>query len=94
MPLSIAYYIVHGTLMVPYYQQVNAHLNAQTWTFFILGGAIFIIGAIFFGSHKPVLNPEVFGFHEVWHVNTVLANFMFMIPIVGRALPPELSFFP
>lgn len=37
------------------------------------GGIIFSIGAVLFYKQWPSLKPDVFGFHEVWHVMTVVA---------------------
>ena len=41
--------------------------------FFTLGGIVYTVGAILFYLQRPQLKPLVFGFHEVWHVFTVVA---------------------
>ncbi len=38
-----------------------------------LGGIVYTVGAILFYLQRPQLKPLVFGFHEVWHVFTVVA---------------------
>ena len=40
---------------------------------FALGGIVYTVGAILFYLQRPQLRPNVFGFHEVWHVFTVVA---------------------
>ena len=40
---------------------------------FALGGIVFTVGAILFYLQRPQLRPHVFGYHEVWHVFTVVA---------------------
>ena len=40
---------------------------------FALGGIVYRVGAILFYLQRPQLKPLVFGFHEVWHVFTVVA---------------------
>lgn len=40
---------------------------------FALGGIVYTVGAILFYFQRPQLKPLVFGFHEVWHVLTVVA---------------------
>ena len=40
---------------------------------FALGGIVYTVGAILFYFQRPQLKPLVFGFHEVWHVFTVVA---------------------
>ena len=40
---------------------------------FALGGIVYTVGAILFYLQRPQLRPNVFGYHEVWHVFTVVA---------------------
>ena len=40
---------------------------------FALGGIVYTVGAVLFYLQRPQLKPLVFGFHEVWHVFTVVA---------------------
>ena len=40
---------------------------------FALGGLVFTVGEILFYLQRPQLRPLVFGYHEVWHVFTVVA---------------------
>jgi hemolysin III len=39
----------------------------------VVAGAIYAIGALCFGLKVPRLREGVFGYHEVWHVATVVA---------------------
>jgi hemolysin III len=38
-----------------------------------VSGAIYTAGAILFGLKRPTLCPGLFGFHEFWHLMTVVA---------------------
>ncbi len=40
---------------------------------FALGGIVYTVGAVLFYLKRPQLRPLVFGYHEVWHVFTVVA---------------------
>ncbi len=40
----------------------------------VVGGLIYSVGAILFWLRKPDPLPLVFGYHEVWHVMTVVAS--------------------
>ena len=40
----------------------------------VLGGALYIAGAFVFYRGRPDPSPLVFGYHEIWHVFTVLAG--------------------
>jgi hemolysin III len=43
---------------------------------YALGGIVYTVGAVLFYLQKPKLIPHVFGFHEVWHVFTVVAGIL------------------
>ncbi|MGI9614188.1 MAG: PAQR family membrane homeostasis protein TrhA [Acidimicrobiales bacterium] len=40
----------------------------------VLGGGFYIAGALVFYRGRPDPSPLVFGYHEIWHVFTVLAG--------------------
>jgi hemolysin III len=37
---------------------------------------VYTVGAVLFYLQKPKLSPEIFGFHEIWHVFTVVAGIL------------------
>lgn len=39
----------------------------------LVGGVLYTIGAIGFALERPRLRPAVFGYHEVWHLYTIVA---------------------
>ena len=43
---------------------------------YALGGVVYTVGAVLFYLQKPKLIPHIFGFHEVWHVFTVVAGIL------------------
>ena len=49
------------------------HGGVRPALLFMVAGGLYIAGAISFGKHWPRLRPSVFGYHEVWHVFTVVA---------------------
>jgi hemolysin III len=54
---------------------------------YALGGIVYTVGAVLFYLQKPKLSPEIFGFHEIWHVFTVIAGVLQFIGVgllVGR----------
>lgn len=46
------------------------------------GGGFYIVGAIFYGTKKPELAPTVFGFHELFHVCTVIGFILHYIAVM------------
>lgn len=41
--------------------------------FMVTGGVVYLVGAAFFARRWPTLRPNVFSYHEVWHVFTIVA---------------------
>lgn len=46
------------------------------------GGLTYIVGAGFYATKKPALLPQVFGFHELFHVFTVLGFIQHYIAVL------------
>ncbi|RVD92012.1 hemolysin III-like integral membrane [Tubulinosema ratisbonensis] len=78
---DIVMYIIHGSSVVPFLDIFIKRIEWAEFVMFMLGGAFYIIGAILFRIRKPDPSPLVFGYHEIWHVFTVLANLCFFISI-------------
>ncbi|KAF7684083.1 UPF0073 membrane protein [Astathelohania contejeani] len=79
--LDVVFYILHGVSIVPFFKYVYDNVSLIDVILFILGGIIYISGGIIFRLKRPDPNPKVFGYHEVFHVFTVIANLCFLIPI-------------
>lgn len=45
----------------------------------LAGGVVFTIGALIVGSQRPNPNPQVFGYHEIWHVFVIVGNAVFFV---------------
>lgn len=46
------------------------------------GGAIYILGAVFYGTKFPQLSPRHFGFHELFHVCTIVGFILHYIAVM------------
>lgn len=55
----------------------------------LFGGAILTVGALIVGGQRPNPNPNVFGYHEIWHAFVIAGNLvhyvLFALILVGRA---------
>lgn len=80
--IDVIIYIVHGVCVVPFINVLRDSLTLSDIVLYIVGGVLYILGGIVFGCEWPDPCPSVFGYHEVFHVMTVLANLCFMIPIL------------
>lgn len=66
-------YVGFGWLMVVALPVVVKGLTGMQIALLFAGGLLYTVGAINFGSERPKLRPQTFGYHEVWHVMTVMA---------------------
>lgn len=77
-----------GWSLVPYLAEVRAGLTGLEFALLGLGGVAYMLGALAYATKRPVLNPAVFGYHEVFHVMTLVAaalHFVSIASLVARS---------
>lgn len=79
--VNVAVYFVHGLSIIPFMKHFITEISPLQIICLFSGGFFYLLGGMLFALEKPVLNPSVFGYHEVFHVFTILGNLSFMIPI-------------
>ncbi len=47
----------------------------------LVGGVAYTVGALSYGAKRPVLNPRVFSYHEVFHALTLVGAFAHYLAI-------------
>ena len=62
--------IVLGAVALPW---LWAREGIGPTAFVVVGGIVYLVGAVGFAKRWPSLRPAVFSYHEVWHVFTVIA---------------------
>lgn len=65
-------YLVVGWAAVAVVPQIYRGGGPLCFFFMVAGGLAYTLGAILFGVKRPKLSPRVFGYHEMFHVWTVL----------------------
>ncbi len=70
--LYVALYLVLGWAAVMYIVDLF-HANAAMMVLVVVGGLLYTLGAVAYALKKPNPWPGKFGFHEIFHVCTVLA---------------------
>jgi len=70
--LYVPLYLALGWASVWYMPQLFA-VNVPMTILVILGGLAYSVGAVIYGMKRPNPFPGVFGFHEIFHVLTVVA---------------------
>lgn len=66
-------YIGMGWLAVPYLSDLKTSLGMTNVLLILAGGLFYTVGAVFYATKKPKLIPHIFGYHEIFHVFTVIA---------------------
>ena len=63
-------YVVMGCLSVLYLPAFFA-VNVPATVMLIVGGVVYIAGAVCYATRRPLLLPHAFSFHEVFHACTI-----------------------
>jgi hemolysin III len=73
--ISVAFYLFMGWLAVFTIPDLIGSVpdGAIAWT--VTGGLSYSVGAVIYGIKKPDPFPEVFGFHEIWHLFVLGGSF-------------------
>ena len=71
--LYVPAYLMLGWVAVFYFGPLLQHAGAAVMTWVVIGGALYSLGAIVYGTKRPNISPRWFGFHEVFHALTILA---------------------
>jgi hemolysin III len=69
-----ALYIVLGWIGVFVLPFGVVQLSETGLALMVGGGLCYTVGAILFWLQRPALRPQVFGYHELWHVLVVLGS--------------------
>jgi len=79
--IGFVLYLALGWAAIFALPQFVAKMTPVQLGLLLAGGLFYTAGAIFLATRWPDPNPRVFGYHEVWHVMTVLAGICLAIDI-------------
>lgn len=71
--LNAGVYLLMGWLIVAATKEMLATLNPDTLIWLLMGGITYTLGAVIYITKKLDFKPNIFGFHEVWHIFVMLA---------------------
>lgn len=74
-------YIGHGLIILPF-MKLMSHFDLFELIFLCLGGFFYLTGGVIYGLEKPNPIPEILGYHEIFHILTLLANGCFGVVIL------------
>ncbi len=84
--LNAVIYVAMGWLCVGASGQLLAALPAWVFTWLIIGGVTYTLGAVVYSTKMFNFIPGVFGFHEVWHIFVLLAAAAHFVAVMGVAI--------
>lgn len=79
-------YVLMGWLSVTAAGQMLTALPTWVFTWMIVGGVIYTLGAVVYATKIFNFKPGVFGFHEVWHIFVLLAAAAHFVAVLGVAI--------
>ena len=79
--MTALFYIVMGWQALPFLEELNRSFGFNNLILLILGGFFYTVGAIFYALKKPNFYPSTFGYHELFHLFTIIAALLHFIII-------------
>jgi hemolysin III len=79
--LTAILYVAMGWLCFPYMPEFKSALGSISVALLLGGGIVYTVGAVFYALKRPKLFPTVFGYHELFHVFTIIGATMHFIVI-------------
>jgi hemolysin III len=71
--LSVPLYLALGWVAVFVFPDLLRHGGVAAFVMLLAGGLVYTLGAVVYAARWPDPAPSVFGFHEVFHLCTVVA---------------------
>jgi len=89
---SAAIFVSVGSVVVLFLPHVVAAIGVPAAVLMLLGGALYITGAIVYGLQRPDPIPAVFGYHEIFHSFVIAGAGVHFLMIAVYVIPgtPEL----
>jgi hemolysin III len=82
-----ANYIALGWVALIAFPQLWTALGVTGFVLILLGGISYTVGAVIHVTRRPDPWPEVFGYHEVFHVFVLVAVLLHLAAVAFVVLP-------
>ena len=66
--ITSACFVSAGWVAIAYLPELHAAIDPTTFALIVIGGAVFTVGAFIYLTRWPDPWPDVFGYHEVFHL--------------------------
>ncbi|KAL6122142.1 hypothetical protein NUSPORA_00844 [Nucleospora cyclopteri] len=78
-------YMAHGLIVLPIIKSFEAFYTCDI-VCLLLGGLFYLLGGVIYGLEKPNPIPRIFGFHEIFHIFTLMGNSCFGLCVLRAYL--------
>lgn len=78
--------VLTGWSVLPWWAEARAGLTASELTWIFVGGVVYTVGAVFYAVKRPNPVPGVFGYHEMFHLCTIIAAVMHFYVVASIVL--------
>jgi hemolysin III len=85
--ITAGIYLAMGWICILAIGQMVSGMPAGAIAWLIAGGLAYSVGAVVYIAKKPDFYPEVFGFHELWHIFVILGALAHFILIAVYIAP-------
>lgn len=84
---SAAIYVGVGSVAVLFLPQVIGAIGVPATALLVLGGVLYVAGAIVYGLQRPDPLPATFGYHEIFHVFVLAGAAVHFVAIAVYVIP-------
>ncbi|MDZ4675940.1 MAG: hemolysin III family protein [Oligoflexia bacterium] len=75
------FYVIMGWIAIPYFHEMQLTLGINNMLLVASGGVVYTVGAVFYAMKKPNFVPGVFGYHELFHLFTIIGVILHFIVV-------------
>jgi hemolysin III len=80
-------YMAAGWIAVVILPTLYARIGPTGFALLLAGGLLYTLGGVSYALKRPRLWPNVFGYHEVFHLLVIAASAMFFVFIISAVVP-------
>jgi hemolysin III len=86
-PVTAAIYLSTGWVAIAALPQMLEKIGPVGFGLIALGGALYTAGAVVYARRRPDPRPEVFGYHEIFHLLVIAAAAAQFAAVAIYAIP-------
>ena len=79
--ITAIFYVSMGWISFPYARELKEVLGTTDISLIATGGILYTIGAVGYALRRPIFNPKIYGYHEMFHALTIVAAICHFIVI-------------